>query len=106
MAAAARALARRPASARETAVSHPDDGKTDTAAREAMKKRLDEAETWLRRLRGTIEAGVEPTALVEAINEAEGQRAAARAELDAIARTPDMLSDAEVSVVIRFTSVT
>lgn len=40
----------------------------------------------MRRLRAAIEAGVDPAALVEAINEAQEQRAAARAELDG---TPD-----------------
>ena len=80
--------------------SQPDDAKTDTAAREAMKKRLEEAEARLRRLRAAIEAGVDPPALVEAINEAQAQRAAARAELDAIAPAPDTLSDAEVYAMI------
>ena len=48
-----------------------------------MKKRLSEAETRLRRLREAIEAGVDPAAVVEAINGAQAQRAAARAELKA-----------------------
>jgi uncharacterized protein YPO0396 len=84
----------------ELLASQPDSAKSDTAAREAMKKRLDEAEARLRRLRGAIEAGVEPTALVESINEAQTQRAAARAELDAVAPAPDTLSDAEVYAMI------
>ncbi|GLY71251.1 hypothetical protein [Amycolatopsis taiwanensis] len=49
---------------------------------DAAKKRLDAAEAKLRRLRAAIEAGVEPAALVEAINDAQAQRAAARAELE------------------------
>jgi hypothetical protein len=50
--------------------------------REAAKKRLDSAEARLRRLRAAIEAGVDPTALVESINTAQSERTAARAELD------------------------
>ena len=58
-------------------------GNRDTDGREAIKQRLSEAETRLRRLRQAIEAGVDPTAVVEAINEAQAQCAAARAELNA-----------------------
>jgi DNA invertase Pin-like site-specific DNA recombinase len=56
-----------------------DSGKP--TARHAMKKRLGEAESRLRKLRAAIEAGVNPAALVESINEAQAQRAAARAQL-------------------------
>lgn len=62
-------------------------------------KRLDAAEAKLRRLRSPIEAGVEPAALVESINDAPAQRAAARAELDA-APAPNLLSPAEVYAMI------
>ena len=40
-------------------------------ARDAAKKRLDAAETKLRRLRAAIEAGADPAALVESINAAQ-----------------------------------
>ena len=46
----------------------------NTAAREALKRRLNEAQTRLARLRAAVEAGVDPVALVEAINDAQAQR--------------------------------
>jgi hypothetical protein len=52
-----------------------------SSARKAIEKRLEAAESRLRRLQSAIEAGVEPAALVEGINEAQAQREAARAEL-------------------------
>lgn len=52
---------------------------------------LDTAETRLCRLQAVIEAGADPAA----INEAQLQRAAARAELDGPPE-PDTLTDAEV----------
>jgi hypothetical protein len=76
------------------------DGGGDTNARQAMKKRLSDAETRLRRLKVAIEAGVDPGALVESINEAQAQRAAARAELNAAGPGPRLLSDAEVYAMI------
>ncbi|MFD2415415.1 recombinase family protein [Amycolatopsis pigmentata] len=57
-------------------------GAVEASMHDAAKKRLDAAESKLRRLRAAIEAGVEPTALVEAINDAQAQRAAARNELE------------------------
>lgn len=68
-------------------------------ARDAAKRRLDTAETRLRRLQAAIEAGAVPTAFVEAINEAQSQRAAARGELDGTP-APDALTDAEVYAMI------
>jgi len=65
-----------------------------------VPKRLGEAESRLRKLRAAIEAGVDPAALVESINEAQAQRAAARAELEANAPAPNTLSDAEVYAMI------
>lgn len=50
-------------------------------------------------LKAAIAAGADPAALVEAINEAQAERAAARAELDH-APAPDMLSDSEVFAMI------
>lgn len=70
-----------------------------TAAVEQTKKRARDAEAKLRRLQAAIEAGVEPSALVEAINDAQAQRAAARAELDSAAR-PNAVSEAEVYAMI------
>ncbi len=72
----------------------PNDG-------EAMKKRLAEAEAKLRRFRTAISAGVDPAALVEAINEAQAQRAAAQGEVDsAPARNP--LTEGEVYAMIDY----
>ncbi len=65
----------------------------------AMKKRLADAEARLRRYQAAIAAGVDPAALVEAINEAQAQRAAARAELEG-APAPNELTDAEVYAMI------
>lgn len=55
--------------------------KTDTS-REKVKNQLTEAEGRLRRLQEAIEAGVEPTALVESINQVQAERTAAQAQLD------------------------
>jgi hypothetical protein len=66
---------------------------------ETIKKRHSDAEARLRRLQAAIEAGVDPAALVEAINEAQAQRAAARAELDGAA-PPTAVSEAEVYAMV------
>ncbi|WP_245645811.1 hypothetical protein [Pseudonocardia acaciae] len=68
----------------------------DTSARRGIKRRLANAETRLRRLREAIEAGAHPEALVDSINDAQAQRAAAGAELDAVGPAPDLMADAEV----------
>ncbi|WP_405181813.1 recombinase family protein [Nocardia sp. NBC_01377] len=52
--------------------------------RRAAKQRLADAETKLRRHQAAIEAGIEPAALVDAINSAQMDRTIARAELDTI----------------------
>ena len=75
-------------------------GRKEPSARQAMKKRLSEAESRLRKFRTAIEAGVDPGALVESINDAQAQRAAARAELEADAPALNALSDAEVYAMI------
>lgn len=49
---------------------------------EALRKRLTEATTRLHRLRSAVEAGADPAALIDAINTAQAERAAAQAELD------------------------
>lgn len=58
---------------------------TSVGLRETAAKRLADAEARLRRHQAAIEAGVEPVALVEAINRAHAEKEAARAEL---AHTP------------------
>lgn len=80
------------------ASQHQSNGNVHSA-RDAAKTRLDAAETRLRRLQAAIEAGADPGAFVEAINEAQSQRAAARAELDGTP-APDALTDAEVYAMI------
>ena len=75
-------------------------GGRNTSAQDVLKKRLSEAETRLRRLREAIEAGVEPSAMVEAINEAQAHRAAAQAELNAATPGPVLLSGAEVYAMV------
>ncbi|WP_158890886.1 recombinase family protein [Amycolatopsis anabasis] len=68
-------------------------------AREAAQKRLDAAEAKLRRFKAAIEAGVDPAALVESINDAQAQRAATKAELDGMP-APNTLGRAEVFAMI------
>ena len=68
-------------------------------AREAVKARLTDAEAKVRRLQAAIEAGVDPAALVEPINEAQAQRTALRAELDN-SPMPSLRSDAEIYAMI------
>ncbi|WP_346072590.1 recombinase family protein [Saccharopolyspora thermophila] len=75
------------------------DGNRQAGQQEAAKKRLTEATTRLHRLQAAIEAGADPAALIEAINTAQAERAAAQAELD---NTPvaHTLSDAEIHAMI------
>jgi DNA invertase Pin-like site-specific DNA recombinase len=68
-------------------------------AREGIKARLTKAEVRLRRLQAAIEVGVDPAALVQGINEAQAERAAAQAELQNTS-VPDDLSDAEIHAMI------
>jgi DNA invertase Pin-like site-specific DNA recombinase len=63
------------------------------------KKRLADAEARLRRFQVAIGAGIDPTALVEAINTAQTERAAARAELDN-APAPSAVTAADVYAMI------
>ncbi len=67
--------------------------------RERAHKQLTDAEARLARFQAAIAAGIDPEALVEAINDAQAQRAAARAELNN-APAPDALTDAEVYAMI------
>ncbi|NYH77202.1 DNA invertase Pin-like site-specific DNA recombinase [Actinopolyspora biskrensis] len=66
-----------------------------SSSREAAQKRVTDAETRIRRFQEAIEAGVDPAALAETINEAQAERAAAKAELDATP-TSSALSEAEI----------
>jgi DNA invertase Pin-like site-specific DNA recombinase len=63
-------------------VGSQDDGTSETANYASAKKRLAEADAKLKRFQNAIAAGVDPVALVEAINEAQEKRAAANAELN------------------------
>lgn len=67
--------------------------------RDGVKQRLADAETRLQRHRAAIEAGVDPAALVEAMNEAQAERAAAKAEL-ANAPVVATVTDAEIYAMI------
>jgi hypothetical protein len=67
----------------------------ESSSRESVKARLANAEAKLRRLQAAIEAGVEPAALVESINEAQAHRSALRAELGNVP-ADGLLSDAEI----------
>ncbi|TWP49467.1 hypothetical protein FKR81_23235 [Lentzea tibetensis] len=67
-------------------VASQDDENAGTKDRAAVKKRLADAEGKLRRFQDAIAAGVDPTALVDAINKAQEQHAAAQAELNGTPR--------------------
>jgi hypothetical protein len=58
-------------------------------------KRYEEAEARLRRFQDAIEAGVDPAALVESINQAQAERTAAKAELDAVPAS-NVIGEAEL----------
>jgi hypothetical protein len=75
------------------------DGDAKPSAHEAARKRFADAESRLKRFQDAIAAGIDPSALVDAINEAQAQRAAARAELDG-APAPSLITDAEVYAMI------
>ncbi|MFD6073779.1 recombinase family protein, partial [Amycolatopsis lurida] len=60
---------------------------------------MEEAAAKLRRFQDAIAAGVDPMALVESINEAQGDRAAAKGAL-AAAGEPAGITDAEVYAMI------
>ena len=59
-----------------------------------------DVETRLSRLRAAIEAGADPAALVESVNAAQEQRAAAQAELRVLKPDPARLTDAEVYAMV------
>jgi recombinase-like zinc beta ribbon protein len=74
-------------------------GGAERIGHEAAKKRLTDAEARLRRFQAAIASGVDPAALVDVINEAQAQKAAARAELDDTP-PPNLLTDAEVYAMV------
>jgi hypothetical protein len=57
------------------------------------ERRLADAEAKLRRHQAAIEAGIDPTALVEAVNTANAERAAARAELNNLPQSQTLTED-------------
>ena len=63
------------------------------------KKRLADLEARLQRFQEAIASGIDPVALVDVINEAQRERAAARAELEG-APAPNLLTDAEASAMV------
>lgn len=73
--------------------------RTGTADRDGARKRLADAEARLRRFQAAIASGVDPEAMVDAINATQRERAAVRAELDD-APDPNLLSDAEIYAMI------
>lgn len=75
------------------------DATVETGKHESAKQRLADAETRLKRHTAAIAAGVDPAALVEAINDAQADREAARAELAAAPAEPT-ISEAEVRALV------
>ena len=76
-----------------------DQPTAERGGQEQAKKRLSAAKAKLRKFQAAIEAGVDPAALVESMNQAQVERAAARAELDN-APEPTALTDSEVYAMI------
>ena len=76
-----------------------DQPTAERGGQEQAKKRLSAAEAKLRKFQAAIEAGVDPAALVESMNQTQAERTAARAELDS-APEPTALTDAEVYAMI------
>ncbi|HEY0640528.1 MAG TPA: hypothetical protein VGD67_23105 [Pseudonocardiaceae bacterium] len=72
----------------------------ELAADRAANKRLADAETALKRYQAAIAAGVEPSAVVDAINQARAERDAARAHLVQSPDRPPVLDAAEVYAMI------
>ena len=66
---------------------------------DSAKRRLTQAGARLRRFQDAIASGVDPAAMVEAINEAQSERAAARAERDG-RPAPNALTDVEVYAMV------
>lgn len=77
------------------------DSSGDAARGGAIRHRMKDAETRLRRLQQAIEAGAEPGALVETINRAQAERNAARTKLDRLP-TGRTISRAEIDAMIDY----
>ncbi|CRK56783.1 Site-specific recombinase [Alloactinosynnema sp. L-07] len=75
------------------------DATVHTGKHENARKRLQDAETRLKRHTAAISAGVDPMALVEAINDAQADREAARAEL-AVTPAEPTLTEAQVRALV------
>lgn len=75
------------------------EGEHGTTDAGIAKKRLADAEMRLRRYQTAIGAGVDPTALVELINDAQAQCEAARAEIEGLS-APSTLDADEVRAMI------
>jgi hypothetical protein len=71
-----------PTSARTTLQEPSQDTPLAADRYRRARHRLKDAETKLGRLRSAIEAGGDPDALIEGINQAQAKRAAAQAEVD------------------------
>lgn len=85
----------------EALVDSQGGARSEGCTQETAKKRLAEAEARLRRFQAAIAAGVDAEALVESINEAQAQRAAARAGLENIP-APNTLTTAEVHAIVDY----
>jgi hypothetical protein len=73
-------------------------GVDDSRLRQA-KKKLADAETQMRRLQLSIEAGVEPAAFADALNRALEEREAARADLDRVPTT-NVLTEKKIAEIV------
>ncbi|WP_086788973.1 recombinase family protein [Crossiella equi] len=80
-------------------VASQSSAQSESNGREAARQRLAKAEADLSRYQAAIQAGIDPAALVEVVNEAQAVRTAARAELEG-APPPNALTAAEVHAMI------
>jgi hypothetical protein len=71
----------------------------DSGVRAAAKRRLSGAEARIRRFQDAIAAGVDPVAVVDPLNRAQAERAAAQAEIDN-APASTIPTDAEIYAMI------
>jgi hypothetical protein len=82
-----------------TALVDSQEGLRESNDHEAAAKRLKGAEARLRRFQDAIAAGIDPAAVVDAVNTAQAERAAARAELDGMP-APGAVTAAEVYAMV------
>jgi hypothetical protein len=95
----ARSSRRRTETRRLRHCSHQDLPGEGAGRHQSAKKRLADARARLRRHQAAIEAGVDPSALVEVINQAQAERVAAETELANQPATA-MITDAEIHAMI------